>query len=328
MNNNKETWQIALSQAVTDLSTLCNLLNIQIQDIESIQLAEKSFALRVPLEFIARMEKGNPRDPLLLQILPQAIEMLPMQYFSEDPLNEKNTNPISGLLHKYFGRVLLTLTGGCAVNCRYCFRRHFNYADNTPSRAHWKNTLKYIEHDQTIEEVILSGGDPLLLQDDLISEFVLALEKIPHLTRLRIHTRLPVVIPVRVTKKWVAWMKNSRFDIAIVLHINHPNEINAELTQALKYLKSANIILLNQSVLLKNINNSENILIELSKKLFHAGVLPYYLHLLDKVNGAAHFDVSETEAEQLMINIKSKLPGYLVPKLAREIAGLPNKKFS
>ncbi len=323
----KTPWQHALSQAVSDLPTLCHLLDIPLEDFLSRHPAEKSFALRVPREFIARMEKNNLNDPLLLQVLPQAIEMISAENYSKDPLQEKNSNPIPGLLHKYFGRVLLTMAGGCAINCRYCFRRHFNYADNLPGKSNWKNALNYIAENKTIEEVILSGGDPLLLQDKAIAEFVLELEKISHLTRLRIHTRLPIVIPSRVTPEWIAWMKHSRFNIAVVLHSNHPNEINQEVINALKYLKTAEVILLNQSVLLKNINNNPDTLIQLSKKLFQAGVLPYYLHLLDKVDGAAHFDVSEQEAHDLMSALKTKLPGFLVPKLAQEIAGMAHKKF-
>lgn len=320
-------WRQSLSNAIMDLSTLCEMLSISPNAVSDMIIAEKSFPLRVPREFVARMEKGNPRDPLLLQVLPQAIEMLPAKNYCHDPLQELQKNPVPGLLHKYVGRVLLTLTGGCAIHCRYCFRRHFPYVDNLPGRENWQRALHYIAENNTIEEVILSGGDPMLLQDHLLAAFVLQLEKIAHVQRLRIHTRLPIVIPSRITEDWITWMQKSRFQIVVVVHCNHPNEIDDEVINALKCLKKAGITLLNQSVLLKGVNDNANTLIELSKKLFQAGVLPYYLHLLDKVQGAAHFDIDEMVAEKLMSEIKSKLPGFLVPKLAREVPGGVSKEF-
>jgi len=327
MKQNTPQWHYSLSHAVTCLQTLCDLLDITINDMTHLQPIEKSFAFRVPREFVARMEKRNPRDPLLLQVLPQMAESLPGESFSTDPLHELQQNPVPGILHKYSGRVLLTLTGACAIHCRYCFRRHFPYESNFPGQENWQKILNYIADHPTIEEVILSGGDPLLLSDKKLAECVSQLENISHVERLRIHTRLPVVIPSRVTDDWVAWMKQSRLLIIVVLHINHPNEIDDAVILACKHLKTANITLLNQSVLLKNINDCADTLIQLSKKLFQAGVLPYYLHLLDKVQGAAHFDVDETTAEALMSVIKAQLPGFLVPKLAREVAGHPNKRY-
>lgn len=321
------TWQKALSSAITDISELCALLEIDPIDADLIRDAQQSFALRVPREFIARMEKGNPNDPLLLQVLPQAIEMQKTFGFSKDPVNEIQKNPVPGLLHKYPNRVLLTLTGACAINCRYCFRRHFPYADNNPSRANWDRALEYIARDKNIDEVILSGGDPLVLKDQLIAEFVAQLEKIPHVTRLRIHTRLPIVIPARVTDDWIAWMRESRFQMIVVVHCNHPNEIDEHVLTALKKLRDASITVLNQSVLLKGVNDNASALVNLSKKIFEAGVLPYYLHLLDKVEGAAHFDVSSDRAHELMRSIKKQLPGFLVPKLAREVPGMLHKEF-
>lgn len=322
-----KNWRQSLSNAIMDFSTLCEMLSISPNAVSDMITAEKSFPLRVPREFVARMEKGNPRDPLLLQVLPQAIEMLPTKNYCHDPLQELQKNPVPGLLHKYFGRVLLTLTGGCAIHCRYCFRRHFPYADNLPGRENWQRALQYIADNHTIEEVILSGGDPMLLQDHLLAAFSLQLEKIAHVQRLRIHTRLPIVIPSRVTEDWITWMQKSRFQIVVVVHCNHPNEIDHEVIHALKRLKKAEITLFNQSVLLKGVNDHANTLIELSKKLFQAGVLPYYLHLLDHVQGAAHFDVDEIVAEKLMSEIETKLPGFLVPRLAREVPGWLSKKF-
>lgn len=319
-------WQRALSSAITDIPELCDALQLSISDSDAIQRAQQSFALRVPREFVARMEKGNPRDPLLLQVLPQAIEMQKTPGFSADPLNENQKNPVPGLLHKYPNRVLLTLTGVCAINCRYCFRKSFPYEENNPSRANWNRALEYISQDENIDEVILSGGDPLILKDNLIAEFVLQLEKISHVERLRIHTRLPIVIPQRVTDEWIAWMQQSRFKIIVVVHCNHANEIDESVLIALKKLRVAATVL-NQSVLLKNINDNAETLVNLSKRLFQADVLPYYLHLLDKVDGAAHFDVTEEKANELMSEIKKQLPGFLVPKLARETPDMPNKDF-
>lgn len=327
MTLSNSSWQNSLAQAITRLEDLYGLLNLDFSQSEFVNQAQKSFALRVPREFVSRMQKGNPNDPLLLQALPQAIEMQKFPGFIPDPVGDLEKNPVPGLLHKYHGRVLLTLTGGCAINCRYCFRRHFPYADNIPARENYSRALNYIRENNTIEEVIFSGGDPLILKDNLIAELVAQLEEIPHLKRLRIHTRLPIVIPNRVTDEWIQWMRKSRFQKIIVLHCNHANEIDEAVLLALKKLRAENITLLNQSVLLKNINDNADALVNLSKKLFEAGVLPYYLHLLDKVDGAAHFDVSSEKANQLMLEMKKQLPGFLVPKLAREIPGMAHKDF-
>lgn len=321
------TWQLALARAVTNLPELYALLSLNLPSDQMVSEAQQAFALRVPHEFIARMEVGNPVDPLLLQVLPVAREMQAVPGFSKDPLQENDQNPVPGLLHKYPNRVLLTLTGVCAVNCRYCFRRHFPYAENVPARANWEAAIDYIRDHPDVEEVILSGGDPLVLKDHLLAEFAKTLETIPHVVRLRIHTRLPIVIPQRVTDEWVQWMTHSRFQTVVVLHCNHPNEIDEHVTTALKKLRDASVTLLNQAVLLKNVNDTVPALVGLSKRLFQAGVLPYYLHLLDKVDGAAHFDVDESTANHLISEIKKQLPGFLVPKLAREMAGMLSKQF-
>lgn len=321
------TWQKTLSHAITDFNELCRLLSLNIHEIACTQTAEQSFALRVPREFITRMEIGNPNDPLLLQVLPQAVEMQRVTGFTNDPLKENLKNPIPGLLHKYHGRILLTLTGACAINCRYCFRRHFPYAANIPSKENWQGIMNYICDDQTIEEVIFSGGDPLVLKDNLLADFVSQLETISHVQRLRIHTRLPIVIPQRITDEFTEWFAKSRFQKIVLLHCNHPNEIDSTVVNALIKIQSTGAIMMNQSVLLKNINDNADVLIKLSKKLFESGVLPYYLFLLDKVNGAAHFDVSEKKARELMLEIKKRLPGFLVPKLAREVSGMMHKDF-
>lgn len=321
------TWQKALSQAVTNFDALCDLLLLDRQKISYAETAQKSFPLRVPREFIERMEIGNPQDPLFLQVLPQFLETQFSSGFTQDPLNEASKNPIPGLLHKYHGRVLLTLTSACAINCRYCFRRHFPYENNIPGRENWQRIMEYVQQDSSIEEIIFSGGDPLVLKDTLLSDFISQLETISHLKRLRIHTRLPIVIPQRITDEFIQLLSRSHFQKIIVIHCNHVNEINHSVINALQKLRETNMILLNQSVLLKNINDNSDALISLSKKLFEAGVLPYYLHLMDKVAGAAHFDVSEEKAQALMTAMKEKLPGFLVPKLAREIPGMMHKAY-
>lgn len=324
INSFHPAWQAALSHAITRLEELYAVLNL---DLPHTDVVQHSFVLRVPREFVARMEKGNAQDPLLLQVLPQTSELQKIAGFVVDPVGDLQKNPVPGLLHKYHGRVLLTLTGGCAIHCRYCFRRHFPYNENMPGQENYVRALQYIRDNLSIEEVILSGGDPLILKDNIISELIAQLETIPHIKRLRIHTRLPIVIPQRITPELMNWIRHSRFQMIMVLHCNHPNEIDNTVLCALKKLRETNITLLNQSVLLKNINDHAETLIQLSKKLFEAGVLPYYLHLLDKVDGAAHFDVSEEKAKQLMAEIKKQLPGFLVPKLAREIPGAPHKQF-
>lgn len=318
-------WQQSLKAAITDYRELCHCLQITCDDLLSVAPAIEQFALRVPREFVARMQPGNVHDPLLLQVLPQAQEMLAVPGYSCDPLHEADTNPLPGLLHKYQGRVLLTLTGACAVNCRYCFRRHFPYEANLPGGEHWQAIIHYIQQDNSINEVIFSGGDPLLLKDAVLARMLVDLESITHLTTLRIHTRLPIVIPSRITDKLVTLLQHSRLQTVLVLHCNHANEIDQTVEHTLQPLLATPITLLNQSVLLKGVNDSATILAALSKRLFAVGVLPYYLHVLDKVQGAAHFAVSDSKAQQLMQKLRAQLPGYLVPSLVREVANQPNK---
>lgn len=319
-------WQESLSSAISSFGELCCELGLtQMHNVSS--LAHADFPTRVPREFVARMEKGNPNDPLLLQVLPQVAETQEVPGYFRDPLEEAGVNPIPGLLHKYNSRVLLTLAGGCAINCRYCFRRHFPYQDNLPGQSNWSAAINYISSHPEVDEVIFSGGDPLLLKDHLIAALVTQLEKIPHLKRIRIHTRLPIVIPSRVTQEWLSWIEKTRFQVVVVLHTNHPNEIDEAVISAVRKLRRVNATVLNQSVLLKGINDSAEVLATLSQRLFDAGVMPYYLHLLDKVQGAAHFDVSIEQADEIMASLKIALPGFLVPKLAREVAGEQHKRY-
>jgi EF-P beta-lysylation protein EpmB len=316
----KLDWQQELIQAVTDPRELCRLLELN-PETQISGKALANFPLKVPRSFIARMEKGNPADPLLLQVLPLPLEDEDSPAYSEDPLREEKVNPVSGLLHKYHGRVLLTLTGVCAINCRFCFRRHFPYAENNPSQQGWEKAFTYIKNDTTIQEVILSGGDPLLLNDRLLKTFTDQLSTISHVKRLRIHSRVPIVLPERITEEFVAWLSGLPLKAILVTHCNHPQEISPTVSLAMQTLKQAGVLLLNQAVLLKGINDQVETLVALSEALFAAGIQPYYLHLLDKVQGAAHFDSDLSEAKKLYRELSHRLPGYLLPKLAQENPG-------
>lgn len=311
-------WQQQLKELVRDPAELFALLGLKSEDMPAHLKACKDFALKVPKAFVAKMQPGDWNDPLLLQVLPQGAELSEQPGFITDPLHEQASNPEPGLIHKYQGRVLLVVSGGCAINCRYCFRRHFPYEDNNPSRKQWLQTLDYIAGDSSITEVILSGGDPLVATDKQLAELIGLIEAIPHVTTLRIHSRLPLVIPDRISDEFVAILSQCRLQSVFVIHCNHPNELDSDVDAALSKLKKAGVTLLNQSVLLANINDQTQTLQHLSEKLFSMGVLPYYLHLLDKVQGAAHFEVAENHAQQLMQALLLKLPGYLVPKLVRE----------
>lgn len=323
---NKEAWIFDLANVVTDIKTLYRCLDLDPDTISlSMLQAKKQFPLRVPLAFINRMKKGDSHDPLLLQVLCDDNEMLQVAGYSDDPLQEQN-NAIPGLLHKYHNRALLITKTACAINCRYCFRRHFPYHENQSSKKNLNIALNYIATHPELDEIILSGGDPLMAKDNEIAFLISELEKISHIKRLRIHTRLAVVIPSRITQQLSRLFAQSRLQIIVVTHINHPNEIDNEVTRAIWQLKQSNVLVLNQSVMLKNINDNVEILAQLSNKLFDSGILPYYIHLLDKVQGAAHFFVDDKTAKQLMKQLAEKVSGYLVPKLAREIGGEKSKR--
>ncbi|PAJ76080.1 EF-P beta-lysylation protein EpmB [Pseudoalteromonas sp. NBT06-2] len=317
-------WQKELAMAVSEPNKLLKMLKIDEKPFSDDIKARKLFAMRVPLPFIKKMKMGDPNDPLLLQVLPLHQEFLIKKGFDHDPLLEQN-NQIPGLLHKYKSRVLIIFKTGCAINCRYCFRRHFPYQDNHLNKKALINSLKYVANDNNINEVILSGGDPLMANDDSIDWFMTELEKISHISRIRIHSRLPVVIPNRITEQLCNRLKSSRLKVILVTHINHANEIDKTLSQKLHQLKLANVTLLNQAVLLKNINDSVVTQVALNEALFNAHVLPYYLHVLDKVQGAAHFEVDEEYARTIQKGILNELPGFLVPKLVREIGGEKSK---
>ena len=273
------------------------------------------------------MRVGDPYDPLLRQVLPVAVEDAEVAGFSTDPVGEAGLLGCDGLLRKYRGRALLVATGACAVHCRYCFRREFPYESEHPDGGEFASTLAAVSRDATIEEVILSGGDPLILPDHRLAMLVGRIAEIPHIRRLRIHTRMPVVLPERVDEALVGWIATWPLPVVVVIHANHPNEIDESVRRALGALGTTGATLLNQAVLLRGVNDSAEVLAELSTKLFDGGVLPYYLHMLDRVAGAAHFEVAEKNAHAIMDDLQARLPGYLVPRLVREVPGARSKSL-
>jgi EF-P beta-lysylation protein EpmB len=321
----KRPWQDALRDGITDPRELLDLLDLDPVLFGGDRTAHREFRLRVPRGFVARMRRRDPNDPLLLQVLPQASECQTVPGFVEDPVGDAAALSAPGLLQKYQGRALLTVTGACAVNCRYCFRRHFPYAGAGADPVVSPQALAQLRADRSLSEIILSGGDPLVIDDPRLADLVDRLAQIPHLRRLRIHTRLPIVLPERVDEALLDWLGRTRLSPVVVVHANHARELDIEVRRALARLRSAGVTLLNQSVLLCGINDSVPALADLSERLFEAGVLPYYLHMLDRVRGAAHFEVTEARAAKLIDRLAAQLPGYLVPRLVREIPGAPGK---
>jgi len=314
-------WQRQLADAVGDPEELLGLLGLEPAPASALPADGTPFRMRVPRTYISRMRHGDPQDPLLLQVLPGRDEILSQPGFSDDPVGDHAASISPGLLHKYQGRVLLVTTGACGIHCRYCFRRHFPYAEANPAPDHWRAALDHIRAEASISEVILSGGDPLSLSDSRLRQLIETLDTIPHLRRLRIHSRLPVVLPARVTPALGQTLAATRLQTVMVIHANHAREFDIEVDQALARLRETGVMLLNQSVLLKGINDSCEALAALSERMFQGGVLPYYLHLLDRVRGAAHFEVDEPRARLLMSELRALLPGYLVPRLVREETG-------
>lgn len=321
----REDWLTQLADVITDPHELLQILGLAdnatlLQGSE----ARRLFALRVPRAFVARMKKGDPNDPLLRQVLTAQQEFVIAPGYSTDPLEEQD-NVMPGLLHKYHNRALLLVKGGCAVNCRYCFRRHFPYADNQGTKRNWQAALTYIREHPELDEIIFSGGDPLMAKDHELDWLITELEAIPHIKRLRIHSRLPIVLPARITTGLISRLSHSRLQMLLVNHINHAQEIGHDFRTAMTKLRQAGVTLLNQSVLLRGVNDNAHTLADLSRALFDAGVLPYYLHVLDRVQGAAHFMVEDEEARAIMRELLTLVSGYMVPKLTREIGGEPSK---
>ena len=319
------SWQRELARAITEPAELLRLLGLDAGQAPALAAAAGAFRLRVPRGFVGRMRREDPNDPLLLQVLPGTRELLEQPGYLSDPLAEHSAIRAPGLLQKYHGRVLLITTGACAIHCRYCFRREFPYESANGVGPRWQQALETIRADPSIEEIILSGGDPLSLTDERLGALTDALRRMPQLRRLRIHTRMPIVLPERVDEGLASWLKALPWPTVIVLHCNHANEVDAQVSAAAARLRAAGATLLNQSVLLAGINDSLSALEQLSEALWSARILPYYLHLLDPVRGTAHFDVAETRARELMAALAARLPGYLLPKLVRETPGAPAK---
>lgn len=314
-------WQQELARAITEPAELLRELALDLALLPAARAAAARFPLRVPRGFVARMRQGDPDDPLLRQVLPLAAELSPVPGFVADPVDDQAARAAPGVLHKYHGRVLLIATGACAIHCRYCFRREFPYSENHAGGDSWRPALNYLSQDRSLREVILSGGDPLSLSDRRLGALLAELERIPHLERLRIHSRQPIVLPERVDDGLLDLLARTRLRPILVIHANHPREINDTVRRVLERLAGIGVTLLNQSVLLRGVNDTVPTLVELSEVLFTARVLPYYLHLLDRVQGAAHYEVNETEASTIMEVLRQRLPGYLVPRLVREQPG-------
>ncbi|MEC8569239.1 MAG: EF-P beta-lysylation protein EpmB [Pseudomonadota bacterium] len=322
----EQNWQSQLSDLITDPLELLNLLELSTDQLLSgAILASEQFKLRVPRAFVGKMNIRDPLDPLLLQVLPHHLELEDYPEFVTDPLGEEAANQMAGVLHKYQSRFLLTLTGACAIHCRYLFSRHFPYQEKLTKKDDLENIKQDILQNTQINEVILSGGDPLTLNNRKIALWLERLASLPEIKILRIHSRVPIVIPNRIDDELISILKNSRLRIVVVVHSNHAAELDDFTCSKLLQLSLHNITVLNQAVLLKGVNDSAETLNELSLRLFDARVMPYYLHVLDKVKGAQHFDLDSSKIDQIYSDVLASLPGYLVPKLVREIAGEKNK---
>ena len=327
MNNTRRqspsNWQQQLSDTITDTATLLKALEITPAQAKRMGVdLNPGFPLKVPRSYLSRINKGQADDPLLRQVLALEHEHISVEGEAEDPVEDLQARRLAGLIHKYHGRVLLIVTAACAVHCRYCFRKNFPYKQNI-SGSNLSAIYDYLMQASEIDEVILSGGDPLSYSNKKLFALCERLEEIPHLNRIRIHTRLPIVLPARIDTELRAWLQSRPKHYVIVFHINHPNEIDDEVEAATAKLR--HLCLLNQAVLLRGVNDQSAVLKRLSTRCFEVGVLPYYLHLLDPVSGTSHFKVSEKEALRIMKQLNAELPGYLVPKLVREYPGEASK---
>lgn len=320
-----DSWQNALRTAIRDPVELCNAVQLGSEHHRSAVRAATEFPVFAPLGFVAKMKRGCPNDPLLRQVLPVADELREAPGYSADPVGEEKAVNEPGLMQKYRGRVLLVTTGACPVHCRYCFRRHYPYQAGPRTLEAWQPALNQIESDRTIDEVILSGGDPLTLVDSLLSELAQRLSRIRHVRRLRVHTRFPVMIPQRVNDELLAWLSDSGLTTVVVLHVNHPNELDDAVATAASQLIAAGALVLNQSVLLRGVNDDADTLAELSQRLVDFRIMPYYLHQLDRVTGASHFEVPVNVGMSIIQQLRTRLPGYAVPRYVREDACEPSK---
>lgn len=318
-------WRQALRTAVRDPVELCRHLQLPASCESAAVRASRDFPVFAPLSYIARMQPGDPHDPLLRQVLPLDDELTVAQGFTSDPVGDLAAQRAVGLLHKYHGRALMITTGVCAVHCRFCFRRQYPYEDSPSIGARWPSAVAQIAGDPSLEEVILSGGDPLTLGDAPLAGLAAMLAAVPHVRRLRIHTRLPIVIPQRVTDELVVWLRGTRLTPTMVVHANHARELDADVEAALGRLVDAGIPVLNQAVLLRGVNDHADALVALSRRLLDCRVLPYYLHQLDRVAGAAHFETPIEVGQRLIAEMTARLPGYAVPRYVREVPGAPAK---
>ena len=326
VDTSEQTWQQLLSGSITSPDALLRRLDLDPQKWrQGADLGHRLFAIRVPEPYAGRMARGNPDDPLLRQVLPTSDEGELLPGYVTDPLEEDSAVATTGLIRKYQSRALLMVTGQCAINCRYCFRRHFPYDEHRLTPEDRARILEFLAGHPDINEVILSGGDPLAASDRLLSFWIDSIGRIPHIRRLRIHSRLPVVIPQRVTAELLKILATSRLQCVMVLHINHPNELDEQVRDSLKQLRDAGVTLLNQSVILQGVNDNADVLVALSERLFECHVLPYYLHAFDHVAGAHHFAVSDHRARDIVRELLARLPGFLVPRLVREVPDKPGK---
>ena len=323
----REVWKQELADAVRDPAELCDLLHLDPAVAQKSKKASGDFPFLVPRGFISRMQPGNPNDPLLLQVLPRLEELDDMPGFVSDPVGEQPARRGTGLIQKYHGRCLLLVTGGCAVHCRYCFRREFPYAESGASPASFAAAVNEIREDESIHEVILSGGDPLLIDDTLLEALIHDIASVSHVRRLRIHSRLPVVLPSRITENFLRIMNETQLTVCLVIHANHAAELDSTVAESLRKISPVVALRFNQAVLLRGVNDTAESLIRLSERLLDLGVTPYYLHLLDPVRGASHFDVPEETGIHLVRELRNRLPGYAVPRLAREHPGSPSKTW-
>ncbi|QGJ69010.1 EF-P beta-lysylation protein EpmB [Planctomycetales bacterium 10988] len=318
-------WLRILQEAIRDPVELGQALDLSQEQIEAAKRASQLFPLLVPSGYLARIQPRNPADPLLRQVLPLQEEFYASSEFTEDPLQEQSQQKQSGYLKKYAARALVITTGACAIHCRYCFRRHFPYAEGPRKKEAWKSVLQAIHADHSLREIILSGGDPLTRQDSWLSWFVKELEQAKHLQLLRIHTRLPIMIPERVDDQLLQWLSGTRFQVHFVLHSNHSQELDDSVADAIQKLKSTGATLLNQAVLLRGVNDTVEALEGLSWRLIELGVMPYYLHQLDRVSGASHFEVPIEQGKALIQELRTRVPGYAVPRYVQEVPYEKNK---
>jgi EF-P beta-lysylation protein EpmB len=323
----EDNWQKEVASSFKTVNSLLSYLNIDPSSLPYEINVDAPFSTRITPFFANLIQSNQPFDPILLQVLPRLEETIIKQDYSNDPLNEESYSVLPGLIHKYSNRVLLVAHQSCAIHCRYCFRQHFPYSEQRLNKEALDKNIEYIKKDSNITEVILSGGDPLNLSDEKLKLLLSKLDDIPQLTTIRIHTRTPVVSPSRLTSALNSYISTLSKQVVFVFHINHSQEISVEFEEKLQALKMTGSTIFNQSVLLKDINNSADTLITLSEKLFEIGILPYYLHQLDPVNGTHHFKVSDKEAREIWHEMQTKLSGYLLPRLVQEIPNKPSKTW-